>query len=156
MRKIPTKNYIILLVLLIVTIILTLGIFEIYKKKTKKVSNLYDFLNKITINEISSFTMENPESLIYISNKYNVKYNKFEQVLSKKINSINLYDRSVYIDTSSITLDEQTKLKNKYIEYSECEGNPLLLILQDKNVIQSICVSDTTIIDDINYEVFKW
>ncbi len=155
MRKIPTKNYIILLVLLIVTIILTLGIFEIYKKKTKKVSNLYDFLNKITINEISSFTMENPESLIYISNKYNVKYNKFEEALSKKINSINLYDRSVYVDTSSITLDEQTKLKNKYIEYRECEGNPLLLILQDKNVMQSICVSDTTIIDDINYEVFK-
>lgn len=156
MRKIPMKNYVILLVLFVATILLTIGIFDIYKKKTKKVSTLYDFLNKITINEIDSFTMENPESLIYISSKYNAEYNEFEKSLSKKISSINLYDRAVFINTAEITQGEQIKLKNKYNDYDKCDNSPLLLILQDKNVMQSICVSDGTNVDDIDYEVFKW
>jgi len=70
MREIPKKNYIILAVLVVVTIAVTLISASIYKSSTKQVSEIYKYLNKITPEEFEGYLVENPDVIVYISDRY--------------------------------------------------------------------------------------
>ena len=89
MRQIPKKNYYILVVLLVVTILLTLSLSYVYRNKEKLVSNFYEYSSKIKPQEFDEYMTENSDFMIYISDKYDLTYEEFENNFKDKIEKLN-------------------------------------------------------------------
>ena len=70
------KNYFILTILIIVTCVFTLLLANLYKKENNQVSYLYEKLNKITSTEFDEYMIEHPDTIVYISSKYNLQNEK--------------------------------------------------------------------------------
>ena len=77
--KTPKKNYIILIVLVVSTVFVTLFISDVYLQKSKKESICYQYLNRIMLTELDEYIIENPNSIIYISDKYDLSNEHFEK-----------------------------------------------------------------------------
>ncbi len=156
MKKIPSKNYIILIILLVVTILLTLGLSNMHNLQNKTISEFYKYSNKIKPDDFDIYTLENPDSIIYISDKYDLSYNEFEESLKAKIDELNLHDRLVYIDKNEIQEKFINKLHKKYGIDIKIENTPVVMIIIDNKNLKNIYIdSDTDVDTFIDYKVFK-
>lgn len=156
MKKILSKNYIILVVLLVVTVFLTLLLSNLYISKNKLVSNFYEYANKITPTDIEEYIIENPDTIIYISDKYDLTHETFETKFMKKIDSLNLKEQLVYVDKEEITDEFLNKINNTYGLNVEIDNTPIIIVVVDKTIIKSIYVENYLNVETfIDYEVFK-
>ena len=156
MKKILPKNYIILVVLLVVTVFLTLFLSSIYTSKNKLVSSFYEYANEITPTDIEGYIIENPDAIIYISDKYDLTHETFETKFQKKIESLNLKEKLVYIDKEEITDEFLNKINNNYGLNVEIDNTPIIIVVVDKTVIKSIYVENYLNVETIiDYEVFE-
>ena len=157
MKKILSKNYIILIVLLVVTVFLTLFLSNLYTAKNKLVSNFYEYANKITPQEFDEYIVENPDTIIYISDKYDLAHETFETKFENKIESLNLREKLVFMDKENITQDFLSKIKNTYGINIEIENLPMLVIVIDNTVTKNIYIENYLNVETIiDYEVFQW
>lgn len=156
MKKIPKRNYLYVVLILIVTIILTFILSNIYISKNKFVSDFYEYSNKIKSDELFEFILENPESIIYISDKYDLSYSKFEKKLKNKIETLNIKNKFVYIDKLELNKSFINQVKENYNVKLNYKNNPIILFVVDKNIIKIQEIkNDTDIHTLINYEVFE-
>lgn len=156
MKKIPKKNYIILVILLISTVFLTLFLANIYSSKDRLVSSFYENTNKIKIEEFDGYIIENPDAIIYISDKYDLTNEKFEEKFHSKIDSLSLNDKIVYIDKKEIQEKFLSNLKNNYNTVIDLSKTPIVMVIVDKKVMKVNYITEDTNIDTfINYEVFE-
>ena len=89
------KNYIYLAVLLAATVGLTFLLSSIYNKEVNSVSYSYEKLNKITSDEFEEYMMENPDTIVYVSDKNDLINNKFEKKFIKKLENLNLLENTI-------------------------------------------------------------
>lgn len=156
MKKTNSKNYIILVILLIVTVFLTLTLVSVYKSKEKFASEFYNLSNKITVDELEEYIIENPDSIIYISDKYDLTKEDFEMKLNNKLKELNLEEKFVYIDTAEMTKEDSNVLEKKYRVNFKEEDTPIILVVIEKEIAKKIYVEDALNVDDfIDYEVFE-
>lgn len=104
-KQIPIKNYIILLVIAVATVLLTLYIrewIETYRENKISVSPLSGNINEINTNELELTLNESNQIIIYVSyvNDSNI-YNK-ERKLLKKIKSKQLSDYIIYYNVTDL------------------------------------------------------
>ena len=92
-------NYIYLTILIFCTVVLTFFLSFLYKRDEIKTSYSYEKLNKITATEFKEYMIEHPDTIIYIADKNNLNYNKFE----KKLINVSTLEFSL-IATNSIIL----------------------------------------------------
>lgn len=156
MRKIPNKNYIILIVLLAVTVFVTLLLSNIYISKNKLTSSFYEYSNKIAVDDFEQYTIENPDAIIYISDKYDLTYETFEEKLKKKVDNLNLKDKLVFIDKNEINAKFINNLKKNYKINIDIQKTPIILVMTDKNIIKSIYVDKFSNVETfIDYSIFE-
>ena len=156
MKKINTKNYIILAVLLIVTVFITLVLVGVYKSKEKFTSEFYNLSNKITVGELEEYIIENPDSIIYISDKYDLTKEEFEKKLDNKLKELNLEDKFVYVDSNEMSKKDSNLLEEKYDVNFKVEETPIILVVIEKEVVKKIYVEDSLNVDNfIDYEAFE-
>lgn len=156
MKKIPIKNYYILAVLLAVTILLTLLLSNIYLNKEQLVSEFYNYSNKITVDEFDECMMENPDLIIYISDKYDLTYETFEKKLQSKINNLNLKDKLIYIDKSEMNDKFLNKINKTYGISVDLKKVPVIVTIVDNKMIKSVNVKqDSDAETIIEYEAFE-
>lgn len=150
------KKMIYLIILVVATVIVTLLLADIYKKETIKTSYAYENFNKITANEFDEYMMEHTDTIIYIADKNNLKYNKFDKKFLSKIEKLNLLENTIYIEKDEITKSIVKKLKENYsYEYKEKEL-PIIIVVSDNEVVQtSIVHTDSKVDTIINYEVYE-
>ena len=150
------KNYIYLTILLIVTVIITLFLSNLYKRETTEISYSYEMLNKITANEFEEYMIEHPDTIIYIADKTNLDNNKFEKKFVNKLEKLNLLENVVYIEKEEMTKKIEELLKKNYsYEYKE-KKLPIIIVISDAKVIEnSIVQKDSDVNAIINYEVFE-
>ena len=151
------KNYIYLLILVTCTIVLTLFLSSLYKNKVSETSYFYEKLNKITATEFEEYIIENPDTIIYIADKNNLKYNKFEKKLFNNFEKLGLLENVIYLEKKEITktLKQIFKEKHSY-EYNEKEL-PIIIVVVDGNLIQRSVVGENSQVDTIiDYGVFEW
>ena len=136
------KNYIILIILILFTIFLTLLFSKIYSESSK-----------ITDKEIEQMSLEEPDVIYYISDKYNLNNADFESKLKSKLEEKNLLNKLVYIDTKKSLIN---KFKTIYKLKININDYPILVFVVDKKVIKTIYVSENHDIDNyIDYEVYE-
>ena len=156
MRKIPQKNYFILIGLVLATIIITLSLASLYKSKDKIVSNFYKYANKINSSEFSEYIVENSDLIIYISDKYDLSNEAFETGFKNKLDKLNLKSKLVFIDKSDIDNKFLDSLEKNYDIKIDKERLPIIIVIVDKKEIKSIYVTPETDVDTIiEYGVFE-
>lgn len=114
-RNIPTKNYISLTLIFVITILLTLFLRKIYINSIN--NDRKGLLPEINISELSSYVQENPDIMIYISYN-NEDDKKIEAKLQKYLIKNNIKYGLIYVDLNNVTDEDVDNINKKYLSES--------------------------------------
>lgn len=157
MRKIPFKNYIILVIILVLVFFLTTTLSNIYTNRIQLKTNFFESFRKIDIKDFSQYIIENPDTIIYISSEFNKNNMKFENDFKKILNKNNLHDYVVCIDKTTLTEEYEKQINESLNADIKFEYQPIILVVEQKE-IKNIVYVDLTSYDAntiIDYKVFK-
>ena len=112
LREVPLKNYLYLLLILIVSTLFLIYIYAWYK--TYNESKLYtgimnNYLTVINYNELDNYIIENKDAIIYVSVLGNEDINKFEEKFKNNISENNLKNTILYLNLTSEDIERATK-----------------------------------------------
>lgn len=154
MKKIPTKNYIILAVLILVTVLLTLFLASLYKNSEAISSNFYNYSNKITASEFKEYMLENDDAIIYLADKVVLTQESFENSLQEKIDSYGLKNKLVYIDKKEITDKFIKEFNDEYNTVIDKKQLPIIIFIVDNKIVNITYINSDTKVDSlIDFEV---
>lgn len=150
-REIAFKNYIILALVLIITIIGVIYIFMWYSSKEKsklELPILDDYIMSINYNELNDYIVENKDAVIYTSvlNDVNIRLfeNKFKNVIVKN----NLNSSILYLDLTNEIKDNNVLLKMEK-KYGTKIEVPSVMVFRDG------VLTDVYNIKEDNYNIKK-
>lgn len=150
-REIAFKNYIILALVLILTIIGVIYIFMWYSSKEKsklELPILDDYIMPINYNELNDYIVENKDAVIYTSvlNDVNIRLfeNKFKNVIVKN----NLNSSILYLDLTNEIKDNNVLLKMEK-KYGTKVDIPSVMVFRDG------VLTDVYNIKEDNYNIKK-
>ncbi len=150
-REIAFKNYIILALVLIITIIGVIYIFMWYSSKEKsklELPILDDYIMPINYNELNDYIVENKDAVIYTSvlNDVNIRLfeNKFKNVIIKN----NLNSSILYLDLTNEIKDNNVLLKMEK-KYGTKIDIPSVMVFRDG------VLTDVYNIKEDNYNIKK-
>ena len=155
MRKVPFKNYIYLILIVLVFGFAVYAVGNIYKQSKRVESDFYKFSNTITNKDFEVYITEYPNSIIYIYDKYSTDYKEFEKELQEKIESLYLKNNFVYFDKRELNKKIINSMKENYNTELEYKSKPIIIIILDKEVVNVINVDESTTIESLNLEVFE-
>lgn len=136
-RKIPLKNYILLAVILIISIILVIYFYMWYntyeenKLNTKIMDN---YLQVINYNELNDYLVENKAAVIYSSVLKNQEIRNFEKKFKNIISKYSLNSTILYLDLTTELEDKKMKkeIKEKYyLENKDITSVPSIIIFKE-------------------------
>lgn len=137
MRKIPTKNYFILLLLFAATAGIVLFASEVYESRTRKqyTSIMNSFITEIKINDLDYYTLDNSPVVIYISDKTDVDLGEDEQRYKDLLIEYNIQNYFVYLNVSDESIDVIKSFEELYnVDIAE-ETLPNLVVIDEGKVI---------------------
>ena len=116
MKEIPKKNYFILAIIVVLTILLVFYLKSWYEATT--LSNLprtimADSLPEVKIEEFDNFIQENPNIVIYISSSTE-NQGDFDKKIYQYISKNNLKQNFVYMNKDEVTIEQLKDLQEKY------------------------------------------
>lgn len=142
-RVVPKKNYLYLLVMIILVVIITFSIFNINKKyNERKLEQSYfeGYLNEISTNELNTILTEpSSELFILVTETNNENVYNFEIELKKIIKKNDLRDNFIYLDYT----DEKDNIDelNKILK-SDIKTIPAIVYLKNGEVMKTIDSSE--------------
>ena len=138
-RKIPPKNYLYLLLIIIITLLIALYLLKWYR--TYNESKLYtgilnEYIQVINYNELNDYIIENKDAVIYVSILGNEEIKKFEKKFKNTIVDNNLRENLLYLD---ITDEDQNKVKEKL----QIDNNlPYLVVYTNGKITDTYSISE--------------
>lgn len=114
-KKIPIKNYFIVVLLIILTVSLTFYLMITYNNKDSK---SLSFVSQVKENELDSYITERQEVIIYMSSSNNKYIKEFENELKKYTEDKNLKDLYVYLDLNDVSSNFYNEFYVKYLKES--------------------------------------
>lgn len=150
----PLKNYLIYVVLIIITVLLTLFFSKSYLKNNGQKSILYNYISEIKTDDFEQFMTENPDAIIYISSIQNDNNIGFEKKLKKKIDSLNIKENVVFINKETVDSNFLNLLRESYgLNLNINESS--LIIINDNVLINCIYVDDNVDFSSIDFSEFR-
>lgn len=143
-KEISFKNYIILAVILIFTILLVVYLFNwqsIYQKNKLQEPILDKYLMVINYNELDDYLVENKEAIVYVSVLNDEKIRMFENKFKNLIIKNDLNNKVLYLNLTN----ESVEIKKKYL--SNLSEVPTLIIFDEGKVVESYSIKDN------NYDI---
>lgn len=102
-----TKKFILLVVICTVTLavlFIALKLNENRKNDVLSASDIKGYLTEIKYEEISTNVIEQPETVIYVSNSSSDESRNFEKIFKKVIKKYNLENEIIYININNVTI----------------------------------------------------
>lgn len=153
MKKISHKNYLIFILIIIFTVLITLYLSYIYSDKTTELSKVYKNSNIITYKDFDVYISENSNTIIYIGDKTDLSYKEFDNELLNIIESKNLNDYFVYIDANSKIIN---KINRDYQLLLSIKDIPYIIVLSDSKIAEYKKIEHNSNAKTIiNYGVFE-
>lgn len=143
-KEIPFKNYIILAVILIFTILLVVYLFNwqsVYQKNKLQEPILDKYLMVINYNELDDYLVENKEAIVYVSVLNDEKIRMFENKFKNLIIKNDLNNKILYLNLTN----ESVEINKKYL--SNLSEVPTLIIFDEGKVVESYSIKDN------NYDI---
>ena len=140
-RIIPLKNYILLAVVLLVTIILVIYFYMWYGKYEESILTtpiMDKYMQVINYNELDEYLVENKNPVIYSSVLNDEEIRTFEIKFKKFISDNSLKNNILYLDLTSVINDNKIikSLKEKYkLEDKDITNLPLIMTFRDGKII---------------------
>lgn len=132
MRQIPKKNYFYLLLLTIITVILTLGFFNVYKNYShKEESYLSQNISSINSLDLNSLLIENSLLFVYVDDRYNSKDNEQEEDLLKLLKKNDMNNYFVFYANNS-KKNQNYMLKTYNVDI---KNRKMLLVFEDNKLV---------------------
>ena len=150
-REIAFKNYIILALVLIITIIGVIYIFMWYSSKEKsklELPILDDYIMPINYNELNDYIVENKDAVIYTSVLNDVNIRLFEIKFKNVIVKNNLNSSILYLDLTNEIKDNNVLLKMEK-KYGTKVDIPSVMVFRDG------VLTDVYNIKEDNYNIKK-
>lgn len=144
-KEIPLKNYILLSIVLILTIVVVIYFFlwkNTYEKNKLQTPILDDYLLVINYNELNNYLVENKDAIIYVSKLNDESIRLFENKFKNIINKNNLNNKILYLD-----LTEELKENNIVKEINKKYGKemteiPSIIIIKDGKISSSYNIKE--------------
>ena len=144
-KEIPLKNYILLSIVLILTIVVVIYFFlwkNTYEKSKLQTPILDDYLVVINYNELNNYLVENKDAIIYISKLNNENIRLFENKFKNIINKNNLNNKILYLDLTE-ELKENNIVKKINKKYGkEMTEVPTIVIIKDGKISSSYNIKE--------------
>ncbi len=105
-RNIPTRNYFILAIVAILTFVLLYVLVSYFEKRKEYENSTHvrmNFLSELKESELSNYLLDNPDTIIYISDSTDSNYASFENELKTLILNENLAKNIVYMDVYKLS-----------------------------------------------------
>ena len=155
MRKIPKKNYLISVIMLVGVVIITFSCRDFYNNNLKSTSVLYKYVRHMSKDDLKEYLFESPSLIIYVADKYELKYEKMEEKLKKKIVGNDLYNNFIYIDYKEFNDEFLDYFNSKYHAGLDLNSLPTIIIYEDGNISNIYNNLDEDNINAINLEGVK-
>lgn len=137
MRKIPFRNYLFVLIILVVTVIAAYDIVDRFKDDSQATKNTV--LTEIKENELDEYITERTEAVIYISSDKDQK--EINDEVSKYFKKHNLVDKAVYLDSDEVTEDFIKAFSKKYQKEIDI-SYPIVIIIENNKVTKVIRINN--------------
>ncbi len=139
MKKIPTKNYIILLVLFLGAFLLTYYIYRwyvVYSEYQNNIPIIRDSLTEITTEEMQHYIQERPTTTIYICTASDTDCRSFEKKFKKLVEQKSLKEEIIYVNIEDSNKDNFITFFNTNYPYKRENLNkyPALIYFEDGEV----------------------
>ena len=132
-KKISTKNYIILGIIILLTVALIIYFYmwhNTYKESLANTNIMDQYLQVINYNELDAYLIENKDAIVYCSISENKEIRSFEKKFKNVIIKNSLKNEILYLDLTE-------EIKNKKINNELREKNiismPSIIIYKDGN-----------------------
>lgn len=112
MREIPKKNYFILFIVIVLSLMITLYFrkwYKAYEDGYLSKSIMGNYLFEINYKELDDYLVENQSAIIYVSKVGNEKIRNFEKKFINAINQNDLKNKILYLDLSNYKGDTNNK-----------------------------------------------
>ena len=144
MKTIPKKNYMILVVIIIITVLVTFYMRNWYimtKEYNSDNSPMLNSISEINQDEISNYVLENPKFILYTSSGINKEIRGFESKFKNYVLDKNMKDYMIYINTATADLDNlKTVLENYTSENNNINlnDNVNMYIFENGKIVKTI------------------
>lgn len=147
LRKVPTKNYIILLIVIAITFFLVYYLYRfyvVYSAYQKETPVIRDVLPEITNQELEHYVQESPSAVIYMCTASSDACRNFEKSFKKLVEKENLSTYITYVNLSNADLGQFNDNFNHSYPYKQELKNeyPALVVFEDNKVRDIIQASD--------------
>jgi len=148
-NNIPLKNYFILLLIVLGTILLVFYLRSWYNASIEYYQNnsiMSEYLSELKSEEINSFIIDNPDIIIYYASAKDTNIKSFEKSFKKLMEQYEIKDDIVYIDSSK---QENVDFISKLNDVSDKKINqiniPNLIYIKDGKVNKVLYSNETEI-----------
>ena len=142
MKKIPFKNYAILCVIIVLTVISVFYVRSWYitnKEYYSRNSVIKDVTREINVDEISNYTLESPKFMLYVSSGVDADVKDFENNFKKLIEKFELSEDILYLNIDNVNYDLYSNLKgfayNDKISSLIFESKASLYVFSDGKIV---------------------
>lgn len=159
MEQVKWKNYVLVVLLFIVTVVIVLFVKKMYedRESAKIVTNeRLDVLYEIKEDDLKSYVVENRKIILYTSNSLDIALKEFEESFRNYIVKNELSKEIVYLNLNQVSSRFYSNLKEKYainelkqIEFPQNQAN--IYVLENGKMIDILYRSGTSIsLEDVS------
>ena len=115
MRKIPLKNYVILCIIVISTVLAVFYVRSWYitnKEYYSRNSVIKDVTREINVDEISNYALESPKFMLYVSSGVDADVKDFENNSKKLIKKLEISEDILYLNMDNVNNDLYSSLSS--------------------------------------------
>ena len=142
MKKIPFKNYAVLCIIIVLTVISVFYIRSWYitnKEYYSRNSVIKDVTREINVDEISNYALESPKFMLYVSSGVDADVKDFENNFKKLIEKFELSEDILYLNIDNVNYDLYSNLKgfayNDKISSLIFESKASLYVFSDGKIV---------------------
>lgn len=132
MRQIPIKNYIIAIIISVLTICLVFYLMNIYNSRDTKIN----FIDEVSESDIDYYITERSEIIIYMTSAKKSK--NIEKEFKKYLKNKTSKDNYAYIDLNNVKKDFKDNFINKYSENKIVITDPSLILIENSKIKDSL------------------
>ena len=148
LRKVPVKNYVILGVVILVTILILYYFYlwvDVYKESKINIPIMDKYMDVINYNELENYLVENPNTIVYVSVLEDETIREFEKKFKSKYKSRKIENELLYMNiTEDIkNNDIRDDMVSKYnINDLDVLDVPCVLVFNDGMLKSIYSISD--------------
>ena len=156
LRKIPTKNYIILGVVILVTLFILYYFYmwvDVYKESKINIPIMDKYMTVINYNELDNYVVENPNTIVYVSVLEDDKIRGFEKQFKNKYRNNEIENDVLYMNITDDIRNTNIKedMDDRYVLNDlSITDVPCVLVFNDGLLKSIYSVSDN------NYDIERF